>query len=80
MIKRACISAVRFYQKNLSPLKASCCRYVPTCSEYAAQAIDRFGPACGIALAAKRIARCNPLCEGGYDPVPEGPETTLKKG
>ena len=80
MIKHACIGAVRFYQKHLSPLKSPCCRYVPTCSEYAAEAIDRFGAVQGISLAAKRIARCNPLCEGGYDPVPDGPETIIKKG
>ncbi len=80
MMKRACLSAIRFYQKNLSPLKASCCRYVPTCSEYAAQAIERFGAARGTLLAARRIARCQPFCQGGYDPVPEGPEMIMKKG
>ena len=79
-MKRACICVIRFYQKNLSPLKASCCRFVPTCSEYAVQAIDRFGTVRGIALAAKRLAKCNPMCKGGYDPVPEGPEELLKKG
>ena len=79
-MKRACIRAIRFYQKNLSPLKSSCCRFIPTCSEYAAQAIERFGTVKGISLAAKRLARCNPMCEGGYDPVPEGPEIILKKG
>ncbi len=79
-MKRACISAIRFYQKHLSPLKASCCRFVPTCSEYAAQAIERYGAVRGMSLAAKRLARCQPLCEGGYDPVPETPDMTIKKG
>ena len=79
-MKRVLIGAVRFYQKNISPLKPSCCRFIPTCSEYAATAINRYGSLKGTVMAARRIARCNPLCEGGYDPVPEGPETELKKG
>lgn len=79
-MKRACIRAIRFYQKNLSPLKPGCCRFVPTCSEYAVQAIERYGTVRGVSLAARRIARCHPLCEGGYDPVPENPDMTIKKG
>ena len=79
-MKRVCVGAIRFYQKNLSPLKASCCRFVPTCSEYAAEAIERFGTVQGISLAAKRLAKCQPLCEGGFDPVPEGPDMIIKKG
>ena len=80
MMKRACISTIRLYQKHLSPLKGSCCRFVPTCSEYAAEAIERYGAVRGISLAAKRLTKCNPLCEGGYDPVPESPDMILKKG
>ena len=80
MMKRACISAIRLYQKHLSPLKDSCCRFVPTCSEYAAEAIERYGAVRGLSLAAKRLAKCNPLYEGGYDPVPESPDLILKKG
>ena len=74
------IHAIRFYQKRISPLKGGCCRFVPTCSEYAAIAIERFGAVRGSALAARRIARCQPMCEGGYDPVPEGPGVVIRKG
>lgn len=66
------IWCVRFYQKNLSFRKEGpTCRFVPTCSEYAVQAIQRHGALCGGALALWRILRCNPFCKGGYDPVPE---------
>ncbi len=79
-MKSVCIQAIRFYQKQISPLKPSCCRFVPTCSEYAAEAIERFGVRRGTALAMKRLSRCHPLGAGGYDPVPELPDMTIKKG
>ena len=62
---------IRFYQKFLSPLKIySHCIYTPTCSQYAIQAIEKYGPLKGTFLAVKRILRCNPFAKGGYDPVP----------
>lgn len=65
------IRLIRFYQKNISPAKIPCCRFRPTCSEYAIEAIGVHGAVKGTALALWRILRCNPLCKGGYDPVPE---------
>lgn len=59
------------YKKLLSPLLGSQCRFHPTCSSYARAAIARFGPARGTTLAIWRILRCQPLCMGGIDPVPE---------
>ena len=65
------IKAIKFYQKYLSPLKRfSSCRYTPTCSEYAVQAIEKYGAFKGFWMAVRRILRCNPFAEGGYDPVP----------
>ena len=79
-MKRICMGAIHFYQKQISPLKPSCCRFVPSCSHYALTALERFGAVRGSLMAAKRIARCQPFCEGGYDPVPEIPCMDLKKG
>lgn len=62
---------VVFYRRVLSPLKRTpTCRYLPTCSEYAIEAVRERGIVVGTALAVGRIARCNPLFHGGYDPVP----------
>ena len=58
------------YRRWISPMLPPACRFHPTCSEYAAEAIARHGAARGSALAAKRLARCHPWCEGGIDPVP----------
>ncbi|MCH4053024.1 MAG: membrane protein insertion efficiency factor YidD [Atopobiaceae bacterium] len=63
-------SLIRFYQKYLSPLHRPCCIYTPTCSQYALEAITKYGAAKGSWLAIRRILRCHPFHEGGYDPVP----------
>jgi len=68
------LAFIRFYQRFLSPLKPPVCRYHPTCSSYAHQAIVLHGPVKGTALATQRILRCSPLFHGGLDPVPESPE------
>ncbi len=61
---------IYFYQHFISPLKSPCCRFTPTCSEYALQAVEKYGALKGSWLAVKRIIRCNPFCKGGYDPLP----------
>ena len=71
MIARLMISAIRFYQRRISPANPPCCRFTPTCSNYTMQAILTHGCIKGILLGAWRIARCNPLGKWGYDPVPE---------
>lgn len=57
------------YQRVLSPLKPRCCRFYPSCSEYARQAVKRYGPLTGLGLAVRRVLRCHPWHPGGYDPV-----------
>ena len=62
---------IRFYRKYLSKLKRPCCKFTPTCSEYALQAIEKYGALKGGWMAVKRICRCNPFNhQSGYDPVP----------
>ena len=63
------ISIVKFYQAVISPWLPPSCRFVPTCSEYAREAIDRHGVLRGGRLAVWRLLRCQPFCSGGYDPV-----------
>jgi uncharacterized protein len=70
-MRRAAIAAIRVYQRALSPLLGPRCKYHPSCSEYALQAIDRYGILRGSVLAAWRLLRCNPFSHGGYDPVSE---------
>lgn len=70
MLQRALIGVIRFYRKALSPLKPPVCRFEPTCSAYALEAIERYGSLRGGWLALRRILRCQPFCRGGYDPVP----------
>lgn len=60
----------KFYQLCISPLKPSCCRFTPTCSQYAIEALRKYGPLKGLWLALKRICRCHPWGGSGYDPVP----------
>ena len=64
------IQPIRFYLRYISPLKPATCRFTPTCSQYAIQAISKHGPFKGLALAVWRILRCNPWGGSGYDPVP----------
>jgi len=64
------VGAVRVYQWTLRPILGNDCRFYPRCSDYAIDAFRTHGAVRGGALAAKRILRCNPWCEGGYDPVP----------
>ena len=70
MLARGMIGAIRFYRRALSPLKPPVCKFHPTCSAYALEAIERYGAARGGWLAAKRLLRCQPFSRGGYDPVP----------
>ena len=69
-MKQLLIGIIRFYKKYISPALPPACRFHPTCSVYAIQAIERFGVLRGGLLAVWRILRCNPFCKGGVDPVP----------
>ncbi len=64
------LGLLRLYKLILSPLLPAACRYEPTCSVYAREAIERHGAIRGTVMAARRLARCHPFREGGYDPVP----------
>ena len=64
------LGLIRFYQRAISPYFPPCCRYTPTCSQYALEAVKKYGPFKGGYLALRRILRCNPFHSGGYDPVP----------
>jgi putative membrane protein insertion efficiency factor len=70
MISRVLTAAIRGYRLLLSPWLGNACRFTPTCSVYAIEAIERHGAAAGSYLMAARIARCHPFCTGGHDPVP----------
>ena len=69
-MKKIALAAVRFYQKAVSPWLPPSCRYYPTCSAYAAEALERHGFCRGSLLAVKRLLRCHPFHAGGFDPVP----------
>ena len=66
------IWGIRGYRSVISPWLPPTCRYTPTCSQYALDAVQRYGAMRGTWLATRRIVRCHPFCAGGYDPVPEG--------
>lgn len=70
-MKKILIILIKFYKFALSPIFPPSCRFYPTCSHYAIEAIEKFGSIKGLYLAVKRILRCNPFTKGGYDPVPE---------
>ena len=82
-MKKIFILFIRFYQKFISPLFPAKCRYYPTCSQYTLEAIQEYGAIKGTYLGIKRILRCHPFHEGGYDPVPkrkiEDPEEKEKE-
>jgi putative membrane protein insertion efficiency factor len=77
-VKRLLLALIAAYQRWLSPPRRRRCRYEPTCSAYAAQAVSRFGAARGLLLSAWRLLRCNPFSHGGFDPVPD--RFTLRVG
>lgn len=68
-ISRILILIIRFYQKFISPLKGPTCRFYPTCSTYSIEAIKKYGPIKGSYLSLRRILKCHPFHEGGYDPL-----------
>ncbi len=68
---------IKAYRKLISPLLPNACRFTPTCSQYALEALDKHGAIKGSILAIWRVLRCNPFCRGGYDPVPD--RFTLKR-
>ena len=69
-MKRVLLALVRFYRRAISPFRPPCCRYTPTCFQYALEAIEKYGALKGGWMAFRRILRCNPFHKGGYDPVP----------
>jgi uncharacterized protein len=77
--RRVIAAPVRFYRYFLSPWLGSACRFEPTCSRYALQALDEHGAATGSYLALRRVLRCHPWCDGGHDPVPPPPSETSPK-
>ena len=70
MARSLFLSIIRFYKASVSPLLRPSCRFAPSCSTYAYEAVSRYGAGKGGFLAIKRILRCNPFSSGGYDPVP----------
>ena len=69
-MKKILIAGIKLYQKYISPMKRTKCPYIPTCSQYGLEAIQKYGALKGSALAVWRILRCNPFSKGGFDPVP----------
>ena len=69
IIKFVLVSLIKIYQRFISPLKPPTCRFVPTCSEYALLAIEKYGVIRGLYVAMRRILRCHPFNSGGYDPL-----------
>jgi len=70
-VSRVLLSALRFYKARISPALPPACRYAPSCSEYAIEAVERHGAWRGSVMAIRRVLSCNPFARGGYDPVPE---------
>ena len=82
-MKRILLALIRFYRRQLSPLKKTpTCRFIPTCSEYAYLAVERFGPAKGSLLAARRLSKCHPFHRQKtieYDPVPKREPPSIRR-
>jgi len=78
-MKHLMIGIIKLYRKFISPLKPPCCRFTPTCSQYALEAFTKRGFFVGFGLTVSRILRCNPFSKGGEDPVPEKPLRKKKK-
>ncbi|GKS76396.1 membrane protein insertion efficiency factor YidD [Acidovorax sp. SUPP950] len=78
MMRALLMALVRGYRLVLSPWLGSACRFEPTCSAYSLQALERHGAAAGTYLTLHRLARCQPWCDGGHDPVPEEPPRALR--
>ncbi len=76
-MKRLLTALLRGYQRLVSPLLPPACRYVPSCSQYALEAVERHGALRGGVQAAGRLLRCHPFARGGYDPVPPGVKPTV---
>jgi len=79
-MKQLCLFLIAGYRYLLSPLLGPACRFQPTCSDYAGQAISRFGVVRGGGLALCRLLKCHPFHPGGFDPVQEGPSTSATRG
>lgn len=77
MIKTLLTAPIRAYKFFLSPWLGQSCRFTPTCSSYAIEAIETWGPLRGLGLAGSRLSRCHPWCRGGHDPVPVKPPSDL---
>ena len=79
-LQSAMLKSIDFYRSAISPHKGGpTCNFVPTCSQYAKTAVERYGALKGGRMAAWRLMRCHPFARGGYDPVPEDPRITMKK-
>lgn len=78
-MKRILLFLIGFYRKSISPNTKSHCKYIPTCSQYGMEAIEKFGAFKGGILTLWRILRCNPFSKGGYDPVPEKNKKNISK-
>jgi uncharacterized protein len=79
-MNQAALFMLRGYKRLISPLFPPACRYLPTCSEYAIEAVERYGAVCGGLLAAWRLLRCHPFAPGGYDPVPSHRHEAARHG
>lgn len=76
-MRKLILIPIRFYQLFISPLLGSNCRFSPTCSEYAFEAVKEFGVVKGLKMSVKRIGKCHPWHEGGFDPLPKNINTKI---